>query len=246
MSTPPGFFVEVEGEELRIRTSGRSGLVALLTVFMRAKFPDGPNNDLLLSPLVNDAIDAMAAQQALQGLPVRETDWSSPHVLTPRVFIEIARRMKAYREQAVKDGRETEPSLEALIALALKPHNPPPLDRLFPPSSSMTATDLDRLEALSYAATPGPWIVSGDLDDDHAMSAVAISTEPETCGSMREDDWPLDTIVAATLIQQPRYVSPPDDRWDENAALIAAARTHLSELIRLARRGLEAESADSG
>jgi hypothetical protein len=108
----------------------------------------------------------------------------------------------------------------------------------------MTGIDLDRLQELDRAASPGPWFVR-HLDDDHAMSAVAVSTQPETgdFGSMREGDWPLDVVVAACLLQQPRYVDPPDQKWDENAVLIAEVRTALPELLRLARIGLAQEAS---
>jgi hypothetical protein len=57
---------------------------------------------------------------------------------------------------------------------------------------------------------------------------------------MRSGSWPGDEIVAACLIQDPPYVIPADDRFEENAAMIAAVRSALPELIRLARRGLRA------
>lgn len=44
-------------------------------------------------------------------------------------------------------------------------------------------------------------------------------------------------MIAATLIHQPRYVDIADERWDANAAFIAAARTSvprvLAEITRL-------------
>lgn len=109
----------------------------------------------------------------------------------------------------------------------------------------MTGIDLDRLEELDRAASPGPWFVR-HLDDDHAMSAVTVSTQPEIAdyGSMRKGDWPLDAVVAACLLQQPRYVDPPDQKWDENAALIAEVRTVLPELLRLAKIGLVQETSE--
>ena len=111
----------------------------------------------------------------------------------------------------------------------------------------MTADDLDNLTKLDAAATPGPWYVRL-LDDEYAMSAVAVATEPETdtLESMRMGTWPEGLIVAACLIQQPAYVMPEDDRYDENAALIAAMRTALPELLRLAKIGLDAETRLSG
>ena len=61
---------------------------------------------------------------------------------------------------------------------------------------------------------------------------------------MRDGTWPLDVVVAACLLQQPRYVDPPDQKWDENAALIAEVRTALPELLRLARIGLGQEASE--
>ena len=106
----------------------------------------------------------------------------------------------------------------------------------------MTMDDLDALTSLDAAATPGPWYVRF-LDDDHCMNAVAVSTKPDTRSheSMRSGAWPSEEIVAATLIQAPAYVLPSDDRWNENANLIAAVRSALPELLRLARRGLADE-----
>jgi hypothetical protein len=42
--------------------------------------------------------------------------------------------------------------------------------------------------------------------------------------------------VAATLVQQPRYVDSSDERWDENAHFIAAARDSIPRLIADIRR----------
>ncbi|KGM34666.1 hypothetical protein [Inquilinus limosus] len=108
----------------------------------------------------------------------------------------------------------------------------------------MTGIDLDRLVELDRAASPGPWFVR-HLDDDHAMSAIAVSIRPDSGedGSMRDGTWPLDDVVAACLLQQPRYVDPPDQKWDENAALIAEVRTALPELLRLARIGQAQETS---
>src|SRR5215207_5461724 len=100
----------------------------------------------------------------------------------------------------------------------------------------MTENDLENLAKLDAAATPGPWHVRF-MDDEHSMNSVAVSTRPDTGAheSMRAGELPGDEIVAATLIQQPAYIVPADDRWDENAVLIATVRSALPELIRLAR-----------
>ncbi|MGW2063487.1 hypothetical protein ACWCO9_23100 [Streptomyces sp. NPDC001937] len=52
--------------------------------------------------------------------------------------------------------------------------------------------------------------------------------------------------MAATLVQQPRYVYVTDARWDENAQFIANARQDIPQLIaeiRRLRRLIEAKAA---
>ena len=107
----------------------------------------------------------------------------------------------------------------------------------------MTADELDQLTALGAAGTPAPWYVR-HLDDDTRQGAVAVSTRRDTGRDedMRSGSWPTSEIVAACLIQSPPYVAPADDRFEENAALIAALRNALAELIRLARVGLASEA----
>jgi hypothetical protein len=101
--------------------------------------------------------------------------------------------------------------------------------------------DLEHLASLEAAASIGPWFVRF-LDDEYCMGAVAVSTRPDTLKheAMRNGGWPGEEIVAACLIQQPAYVVPADDRYDENAALIAALRNAAPELLRLARSALDA------
>ncbi|MER5866180.1 hypothetical protein [Kitasatospora sp. NPDC002040] len=99
----------------------------------------------------------------------------------------------------------------------------------------LTAEDLARIEERAEAATPGPWHVR-ELDDDDAMSLVAISTVPDTGHGERWPDFDHQQIVAATLIQQPRYVDVADQRWDENARFIADARQDIPRLIAEIRR----------
>lgn len=41
----------------------------------------------------------------------------------------------------------------------------------------MDEDELEEIEELCAAASPGPWFVRM-LDDDHAMGLVAVSTEP--------------------------------------------------------------------
>jgi hypothetical protein len=79
-------------------------------------------------------------------------------------------------------------------------------------------------------ASPGPWFVQL-LDDEDAMSLVAVGTVPDAEQGSRWPDFDHATIVAATLIQEPRYVDIADGRWDENADFIAHARTDIPRLI---------------
>ncbi|WP_406129200.1 hypothetical protein OIE52_05675 [Streptomyces canus] len=107
----------------------------------------------------------------------------------------------------------------------------------------LTDEELSEIEELALAATPGPWHVR-QLDDDFAMSLVAISTVPDTGADKRWPDFDHRKMVAATLVQQPRYVDVADERWDENANFIANARQDvprpIAEIRRL-RRLLEAK-----
>ncbi|BDH07285.1 hypothetical protein [Streptomyces seoulensis] len=99
----------------------------------------------------------------------------------------------------------------------------------------LTEEELDELDELAGAATPGPWFVRS-LDDTDAMSIVAVSTVPDTGLSERWPGFDHHDIVAATLVQQPRYVDAADERWDENAHFIAAARSSVPRLIAEIRR----------
>jgi hypothetical protein len=95
--------------------------------------------------------------------------------------------------------------------------------------------ELDAIEARAAAATSGPWFVRF-LDDEAAMNLVAISTSPDTGRDERWPEFDCGTIVAATLIQQPRYVDVADDRWDENARFVASARSDVPRLVSEIRR----------
>lgn len=90
--------------------------------------------------------------------------------------------------------------------------------------------ELTELAELAEHATPGPWYVR-DLDDEHAMSLVAVGTQPDTGLGERWPGFDHTSMIAATLIQQPRYVDIADERWDANAAFIAAARTAVPRLL---------------
>jgi hypothetical protein len=95
--------------------------------------------------------------------------------------------------------------------------------------------ELAEIEARAEMATPGPWHVR-QLDDEDAMSLIAVSTVPDTGKGERWPDFDHGEIVAATLIQQPRYVDLSDERWDVNADFIAAARQDVPRLIAEIRR----------
>ncbi len=100
--------------------------------------------------------------------------------------------------------------------------------------------NLDELETLDRRATAGPWYVRA-MDDGMACCATAIATKPNTSGDNDDlSDSTFHGVVAATLIQDHNYVIPEDGRSRENAELIAAMRTMLPELIRLARIGAAA------
>ena len=98
----------------------------------------------------------------------------------------------------------------------------------------MSTIDLTEFAKLAAKATPAPWFV-GSFDDEHCMSAISIVAFIDASGRSGSE------IIAATLIQQPRYVDPSDQRWGENAELIVAMRNALPELLRLAAIGAKAE-----
>ncbi|WP_316778985.1 hypothetical protein [Streptomyces sasae] len=97
------------------------------------------------------------------------------------------------------------------------------------------APGLDEIEALCTAATPGPWFVR-NLDDSHAMNLLAVSTVADTGRGERWPDFDHGELIAATLVQEPRYVDCADERWDENAAFIAMARDAVPRLVEEVRR----------
>jgi hypothetical protein len=107
----------------------------------------------------------------------------------------------------------------------------------------MREEELEEIEELCSAATPGPWYVR-TLDDELAMNLVAVSTAPDSGRAERWPDFDHCDIVAATLVQHPRYVDSGDERWDENAAFIAMAREAVPRLVAEVRnlRALLAET----
>ncbi|WP_026411790.1 hypothetical protein [Actinomadura oligospora] len=99
----------------------------------------------------------------------------------------------------------------------------------------MSDEELDSIEEGAEAATPGTWYIR-QLDDVNAMCLVAVSTVPDTG---RGERWPAfdhGQIVAATLVQEPRYVDAADDLWDQNAQFIADARRDVPRLLAEVRR----------
>jgi hypothetical protein len=104
---------------------------------------------------------------------------------------------------------------------------------------ALSENELTELLEMARRATPVPWHVR-HLDDADAMSLTAISTVPDTGQCERWPNFESGEIVAATLIQKPRYVDVSDSRWDENAAYIVAAANAvpllIEELISLRRR----------
>lgn len=99
----------------------------------------------------------------------------------------------------------------------------------------MLEDELEEIEELCRAATPAPWFVR-TLDDDFAMNLVAVSTAPDAGKSERWPNFDHKEIIAATLVQHPRYVDSGDERWDENAAFIAMAREAVPRLLDEVRR----------
>ncbi|MGW5325692.1 hypothetical protein [Streptomyces sp. NPDC004014] len=97
------------------------------------------------------------------------------------------------------------------------------------------ALDLGEIEEVSAAATPGPWFVR-QLDDEYAMNLVAISTVADTGQGAKWPNFDHREMIAATLVQHPRYVDCADSRWDENAAFIAMAREAVPQLVEEVKR----------
>lgn len=101
--------------------------------------------------------------------------------------------------------------------------------------AGLTDDELDVIDERVSACTPGPWHVRS-LDDDYAMVLIAISTKPDRGLSEMWPNFDCGEMVAATLVQRPRYVDAEDGLWDENAWFIANARTDVPRLIKEIRR----------
>lgn len=95
---------------------------------------------------------------------------------------------------------------------------------------SLSNEELLQLLELSKQATPRSWHLR-HLDDSHFMNLRAISTVPDTGKCEAWPEFKNSAIVAATLIQEPRYVNIADKKWDENAKYIIAAANLVPELV---------------
>jgi hypothetical protein len=94
----------------------------------------------------------------------------------------------------------------------------------------LTNQQLQELLDLAKKATPRPWHVR-HLDDSHAMCLTAISTVPDNDKGERWPEFDCAEIVAATLVQEPRYADIADGRWNENAEFIVAAANSFLSLV---------------
>ena len=110
-------------------------------------------------------------------------------------------------------------------------------------AEAMPNDELEELEELCMAATPGPWFVRA-LDDDYAMNLVAVSTSPDTGRAERWPEFDHGEMIAGTLVQHPRYIDSSDQRWDENATFIATAREAVPRLVAEVKR-LRSQIANS-
>jgi hypothetical protein len=102
-------------------------------------------------------------------------------------------------------------------------------------SNFLDEHEIERIEGLAGAATPGPWFVR-QLDDNRFMSMVAVSVIPESGSGDSANALDGEKNVALTLVQDPQYAVISDDLWDENAAFIASARTDVPRLVAEIRR----------
>lgn len=92
------------------------------------------------------------------------------------------------------------------------------------------AADLDEIETRARLATPGPWFVRY-LDDRSSMALIAISSVPHSSANCRWPQFEPSEMIAATLVQDPRYVSSFDGRSEQNANFIASARHDIPRLV---------------
>jgi len=107
------------------------------------------------------------------------------------------------------------------------------------PAQPLTDEVLAEIEAAAKSATPSPWYVRF-LDDNVFMNLTAISTVPDTEQHEVWPDFDHSEIIAATLVQAPRYVDVADGKWDENAAYIVQACNNAPAMAAKIRRLREA------
>lgn len=99
---------------------------------------------------------------------------------------------------------------------------------------SLDEAQLAKIEELVRSATPGPRHVRV-FDGEAAMNLVAVGTVAGENGQ-RFPGFDSSELVAATLVQHPRYVDVSDGKWDENARLIAESRQIVPALLAEVRR----------
>ncbi len=113
--------------------------------------------------------------------------------------------------------------------------------------------DLDKLEALAKAATPGPWYPRA-TDDDHWMNARFVSTKAgagwqhDNRRLMSPDENVSDEVVAITLLQMPALACHASEQWDETTEYIAALSPDVALAlvaeVRELRKALAASRAE--
>ena len=95
----------------------------------------------------------------------------------------------------------------------------------------VTEEQLEELAELAKRATSRPWYIR-HLNDELAMNLIGISTQKDSgLGERFGILFSGDELLAATLIQHPRYVDCADQKWHENAEYIVAAVNALPSLI---------------
>ena len=107
----------------------------------------------------------------------------------------------------------------------------------------LTRETLAEIRRLRDAATPGPW--SRLHDGPHSAAFLEARTklglpEQSTCDCAQVWSTPADCPVAFCDVSD-EEIEVPRDVQMANAALIAAAITHLVPLLAAAERGLDAE-----
>lgn len=111
----------------------------------------------------------------------------------------------------------------------------------------MTPSDfpawLAELKTLADKATSGPWFAKA-TDDQDCMNARYVSTIPgpfehDQEQSMVGPSLIQESVVAITLLQSPGLACHASEKWDEDAAFIAASREAVPTLVKL----VEAQAA---